>query len=57
MNTINVAYGGNVWGAEMTGNARAPMIPVPTLGIPGLALLILLMLSLGGLLARRRMSV
>ena len=62
LNSINVAYGGNVWGAEMTGNASVPVIaeppePVPTLNIPGLAVLILLLLSAGGLLARRKISV
>ena len=57
LNTLNVAFGGNVWGAEMNPDpgTAGPLAPIPTLNMSGMALLILLMLFVGTLLARRKM--
>jgi len=56
LSTVNVAFGGNVWGAEMvagSSNGRATAIPIPTLSSLGLIALILLMITLGAITIRR----
>jgi len=55
LDTLSVSYGGNYWGAEMAAAAAppppteppAPAVPVPSMGVPGIALLALLMMIVG----------